>query len=118
MSGGSVPGTGRYIGPIGLLVRAQLLARRPGPRIAVPQAQPTSEQLDQLVGRVRAGVLRPVIDRVFNMADGADAVRYVESVHARGKVVLKNTQASHVDATAQHSEDSDDERRSRPDIEY
>ena len=99
LSGGGVPGTGRYVGPIGVLVRAQLLARRPGPRIAVPQAQPTTEQLDQLVEQVRAGTLRPVIDRSFDMADGAEAVRYVESEHASGKVVLVNAQPAHVDPT-------------------
>jgi NADPH:quinone reductase-like Zn-dependent oxidoreductase len=37
---------------------------------------------------VQAGSLVPVIDRVFALADGAAAVRYVETEHASGKVVL------------------------------
>lgn len=88
LSGGGVPGQGRYIGPVGLLVRAQLLARRPGPRIVIPQAKPTTERLEQLAALVDAGSLVPVIDRVFALDDGAAAVRYVETEHASGKVII------------------------------
>jgi NADPH:quinone reductase-like Zn-dependent oxidoreductase len=88
LSGGGVPGTGRHVGPIALLVRAQLLARRPGPRIVVPQARPTTEQLEQIAALVEAGSLVPVVDRVFDLTDAAAAVHYVESRHASGKVVL------------------------------
>lgn len=88
LSGGGVPGTGRFIGPIGLLVRAQLLARTPGPRIVVPQARPTTAGLEALAALAQRGALVPVIDRVFNLDDGAEAVRYVETEHARGKVVM------------------------------
>jgi NADPH:quinone reductase-like Zn-dependent oxidoreductase len=35
-----------------------------------------------------AGKLRPVIDRRFALGDVPAAVRYVESGHARGKVVI------------------------------
>jgi NADPH:quinone reductase-like Zn-dependent oxidoreductase len=88
LSGGGVPGTGRYVGPIALLARAQLLARRPGPRIVVPQARPTTSRLEEIVVRVRSGSLVPVIDRVFTLDDGAEAMRYVENAHASGKVVI------------------------------
>lgn len=88
LSGGGVPGTGRYVGPLALLVRAQLLARRPGPRIVVPQAQPTTGQLREIAGLVQSGAVAPVIDRVFPLDDGAEAVRYVETEHASGKVIV------------------------------
>jgi NADPH:quinone reductase-like Zn-dependent oxidoreductase len=88
LSGGGVPGTGRYVGPLALLVRAQLLARRAGPRIAVPQAQPTTERLEEIAALVQSGSLVPVIDRVFALDDGAEAVRYVETEHASGKVIV------------------------------
>ena len=83
-----MPGTGRHVGPLALLVRAQLLARRAGPRIVVPKAQPTTGRLEEIAGLVQSGSLVPVIDRVFALDDGAEAVRYVETEHARGKVVL------------------------------
>ncbi len=88
LSGGGVPGTGRFIGPLGLLIRAQLLARRPGPRIVVPKAQPTTEQLEELARLCDTGSLAPAIDRVFDLDHAADAVRYVETEHARGKVLI------------------------------
>jgi NADPH:quinone reductase-like Zn-dependent oxidoreductase len=88
VSGGGVPGTGRYIGPIGMFVRAQLLARRPGPKIVIPQARPTTERLEELADLMQSGALVPVIDRVFTLGDAGDAVRYVETEHARGKVVI------------------------------
>lgn len=88
LSGGGVPGTGRYIGPVGLLVRAQLLARRPGPSIVIPQARPATERLEELADLMQRGALVPIIDRAFSLDDGANAVRYVETEHARGKVVI------------------------------
>ncbi len=43
------------------------------------------EDMNELIGRTK---LRPVIDRVFPLADGAAAVRYLESGSHFGKVVL------------------------------
>ncbi len=88
LSGGGVPGTGRRIGPLALLARGQVLARRPGPRIVVSQARPTTGRLDEIAALVQSGALVPVIDRVFALDDGAEAVRYVETEHARGKVII------------------------------
>jgi NADPH:quinone reductase-like Zn-dependent oxidoreductase len=88
LSGGGVSGEGRYVGPLGLLVRAQLLARLPGPRIVVPQARPGAERLEELAALVAAGSISPVVDRVFDLDHGADALRYLETEHARAKVVV------------------------------
>jgi NADPH:quinone reductase-like Zn-dependent oxidoreductase len=88
LSGGGVPGTGRYVGPLGLLLRAGLMARLPGPRIAIPRAQPTQERLEELAAFVTSGTVNPVIDRTFDFDDGAEAVRYVETEHARAKVIV------------------------------
>ncbi|SES48969.1 NADPH:quinone reductase [Pedococcus cremeus] len=91
LSGGGVPGTGHLVGPLGLLVRAQFLSRTPGPRIVIPQALPTTTQLRKLGILAGTRAAAPVVDRVFDLADGADAVRYVETEHARGKVLLTIT---------------------------
>ena len=88
LSGGGVPGTGHLVGPLGLLVRAQLLSRTPGPRIVIPQALPNTDQLRTLSMLTGGRTVVPVVDRVFDLAEGADAVRYVETEHARGKVLL------------------------------
>jgi NADPH:quinone reductase-like Zn-dependent oxidoreductase len=38
---------------------------------------------------IEAGAVRPVIDRIWALAEIADAHRYVETGHAHGKVVLR-----------------------------
>ena len=38
---------------------------------------------------VEAGVIRPVMDRVFPFESVSEALAYVEAGHARGKVVVK-----------------------------
>jgi NADPH:quinone reductase-like Zn-dependent oxidoreductase len=64
------------------------MARTPGPRIVVPQASPTTAALEEVARLARRGVLVPVIDRVFGLDHAAQAVSYVETEHARGKVVV------------------------------
>ncbi len=88
LSGGGVSGEGRYVGPLALLIRAQLMAHVPGPRIVIPLAEPTSERLQELGTLVASGSLIPVIDRIFDFDDGANALRYLETEHARGKVLV------------------------------
>ena len=49
------------------------------------------EQLRELSALVDAGVIRPVIDRVFPFDDTVEALAYVESGRAKGKVVVTMT---------------------------
>jgi NADPH:quinone reductase-like Zn-dependent oxidoreductase len=48
----------------------------------------SGEQLSQITALVDAGVIRPVIDRVFDFADTAAALDYVNSGRVKGKVVV------------------------------
>ena len=47
-----------------------------------------SDELEFLAKLVETGKLTPVIDRTYSLADTADAVRYLEAGHARGKVTV------------------------------
>ena len=47
------------------------------------------DQLRELGVLVDAGVIRPVIDRVFPFDDTLEALSYVESGHSKGKVVVR-----------------------------
>ena len=38
---------------------------------------------------IESGELNPVIDRVYPLAEIADAHRYVDKGHARGKVIMR-----------------------------
>jgi NADPH:quinone reductase-like Zn-dependent oxidoreductase len=46
-------------------------------------------QLGELGKLIDAGVIRPVVDKVFPFAQTPEALRYVETGHAKGKVVIK-----------------------------
>ena len=45
--------------------------------------------IERLLQRVAAGELRVVIDRVFPLADAAEAHTYIESRRACGRVLLR-----------------------------
>ena len=64
---------GRFVRPLGLLIRAQRAARMPGPRIAIPLAKPTTERPEELVALLTSGSVTPIIDRVFDFDDAADS---------------------------------------------
>jgi len=91
LSGGGVSGQGRTIGPLGLLVRAQVYDRTTNLRIRTPQAKPDTNLLQHLAGLVETGQLTPTIDRHFPLGAAADAIRYMETEHTRGKVVVTTT---------------------------
>jgi NADPH:quinone reductase-like Zn-dependent oxidoreductase len=46
------------------------------------------EDLEALVSLVEAGALRPVIDRTVTLEEVPDALRYLETMRARGKVLV------------------------------
>jgi NADPH:quinone reductase-like Zn-dependent oxidoreductase len=50
-------------------------------------------QLREITGRVDAGVLRPVIDRVFHFAATVAALDYIDTGAAKGKVVISKADA-------------------------
>ena len=76
------------VGPIGLLIRAHLLSRLPGPRIVIPEARPTQEMLQELATLISSGALKPVIDHTYRFDEAPDAIRHLETKHARAKVVV------------------------------
>ncbi|OEV09592.1 NAD(P)-dependent alcohol dehydrogenase [Streptomyces nanshensis] len=88
LSGGGVSGEGRLIGPMSLLIRGQLLARLTRLRLTVPEAKPSARNLGELSALAEAGTLTPAVDRVFPLKDAAEAIRYMETEHARAKIVI------------------------------
>ena len=57
-------------------------------RIAGILAKVNAEDLQHLAALAELGHVKPVVDRAFPLAETANAIRYVEQCHARGKVVL------------------------------
>lgn len=51
-------------------------------------ASPKRESLATLKELIEAGTITPVVDRVYPLADTAEAMRYLETMRARGKIVI------------------------------
>ncbi len=49
----------------------------------------SGSQLQQITSLIEAGIIRPVVDRVFPFESTNEAMAYVESGRAKGKVVIK-----------------------------
>lgn len=58
-------------------------------KLRVLKAKPDAKDLDFVIKLVEEGHLTPVIDRVYRLADTAEAMRYIGEGHARGKVIIK-----------------------------
>jgi NADPH:quinone reductase-like Zn-dependent oxidoreductase len=91
LSGGGVSGRGKVIGPLRLLIWGQLYGHLRRVRVLVPQARPAAAVLERVAQLVAAQQIRPVIDRRFSLEDAPDAIRYMETEHTSGKVVITTT---------------------------
>lgn len=88
LSGGGTSGSGRTVGPMRLLMGAAVAARFLPFRVLTPEARPTTAGLGRIAELVAAGDLRPVIDRTVPLMGTPAAIRYLETEHARAKVVI------------------------------
>ena len=88
LSGGGVSGEGRFLGPLSLMIRAQLVARVSRLRLVIPEAKPSTENLMELAALVESGSVTPIVDKIFTFENASEAIRYLEVEHARGKVVI------------------------------
>jgi NADPH:quinone reductase-like Zn-dependent oxidoreductase len=82
------PSTNRWLGPVSHLVKIRLAAIG-GSRTAVNfVASINQEDLVVLQELLEAGKVTPVIDRTYPLSEAAEAMRYLEEGHVRGKVVI------------------------------
>lgn len=88
LSGGGNFDGGSWFGPVGLLGRGQLARLFVKPAIRVPTAEQTSESLTELRELIESGLLRPAIDRTYPLAETPAAIEYMETEHARAKIVI------------------------------
>ena len=75
---------GRIAGNFG----AAFLSTFTGQKFVTYIAKLTKDDLTVLRDMMQAGKVTPVIDRTYKLNQTADAVRYLEEGHARGKVVI------------------------------
>lgn len=86
LSSGDSPG--RVIGPVDRIIKALMLSPFVSQRMPALVAKASSADLQILKEMIEAGSVTPVVDRTYSLSDTAEAIRYVESGHARGKVVV------------------------------
>ena len=51
--------------------------------------EPNANQLDEITSLIEGGMIRPVIDKIFDLNKCLDALLYLKKGHAKGKVVIK-----------------------------
>ncbi|WP_344087447.1 NAD(P)-dependent alcohol dehydrogenase [Luedemannella helvata] len=88
LSGGGVSKGGSMFGPMGLILRGTLASRFASHRILLPHYKPSRAHLATMRELIESGRVTPVIDRTYPLSDAAAAIRYLETEHATGKVVL------------------------------
>ena len=85
LSGG---GGGRLLGPLALMLRARVRSRFVSQRMLSFMAQLRRDDLVVLKELIEAGKVTPVIDRTYPLSEATEAIRYLETGHARGKIVI------------------------------
>jgi NADPH:quinone reductase-like Zn-dependent oxidoreductase len=88
LSGGGVFRGGSLLGPMRLILSAKLRAPFIADRVGLLTAVPSRANLAALRQLAETGALTPVIDRTFPLAEVPAAIRYIETEHARAKVVI------------------------------
>jgi NADPH:quinone reductase-like Zn-dependent oxidoreductase len=88
LSGGGVFDGGSLVGPMALIIGGGLVGRVVRQRIQPFNATTTTERLTALARLAESGQVRPAIDRTYALTEVPAAVRYLESEHARAKVVV------------------------------
>lgn len=80
-------GGGRILGPLTQQIKAMAMSPFVSQKLSAVNDKPNRD-LAALKALIEEGKMRPVIDRTFPLDETAEAVRYVESGHVRGKAAI------------------------------
>ena len=79
---------GRCVGPLGSLLKPLLLSPFVSQSMVACMSRQSNADLLILKELIESNKVRPVIDRTYALSEVAQALRYLEEGHARGKVVI------------------------------
>lgn len=79
---------GHWIGPLPKMVAAVALDRLTGQSLETLTTSIDADDLAELAELLDDGTVRPVIDHTYSLDEAAEAIRYVETGRARGKVAV------------------------------
>jgi NADPH:quinone reductase-like Zn-dependent oxidoreductase len=86
--GGGGPSDQGLIGPLANPIKAMLLKPFVSQQMGMMLAELNHKDLAILGDLMQSGKVTPVIDRTYPLSQIAEAIRYLEQGHARGKVVI------------------------------
>jgi NADPH:quinone reductase-like Zn-dependent oxidoreductase len=82
------PSDGRFLGPLTSMLKVAVYAPFVSQEFGGVLATLAPPDLEVVSDLMRSGKVTPVIDRAYPLSAAADAIRYLEEGHARGKVVV------------------------------
>jgi len=82
------PNEGKWLGPMTVIARAPIYSKFVSQKFEFFLAQVTPADLEFLSGLLASGALKPVIDKTYKFSEAPEAMRYLETGRARGKVVI------------------------------
>ena len=102
MIGAGGPTDGGLFGPMGRVMQASLMSPFIGQKMGMMMAKVSQSDLKVLADLMQSGKVTTVIDRTYRLSEVREAVRYLETGRARGKVIVtiapENCRASVADA--------------------
>jgi len=88
MIGAGGPDEGGLIGPMGRLMQALLMSPFIGQKMGMMMAKVSQSDLTVLAELMQAGKVTTVIDRSYPLSEVREAIRYLETGRARGKIIV------------------------------
>ena len=88
MIGGGGPNDGRWVGPMARPLKALLISPFISQKMGMMLAQGNKDDLNVLADLMQSGKVTPVIDRTYPLSEIHEAIRYLETGRARGKVIV------------------------------
>jgi NADPH:quinone reductase-like Zn-dependent oxidoreductase len=86
--GGGGPDDNRWLGPLAGVIKAFFLSAFGSQEFSMMLASINQDDLNVMNELMQAKKVTPVIDRTYPLRDVPEAIRYLETGRARGKVII------------------------------
>jgi NADPH:quinone reductase-like Zn-dependent oxidoreductase len=97
MIGAGGPNEGGLIGPMGRLIQALLMSPFISQKMGMMMAKVSQSDLGVLADLMQSGKVTTVIDRTYPLSEIREAIRYLETGRARGKIIITIAQEDNFD---------------------
>ena len=77
-----------YKGMLQVMLLGPLISRAGNQKIAIYMAEPSQKDLVAVKELLEAGKVVPVVEKTYPLSETAEALRYFEEGHVKGKLVI------------------------------